>query len=124
MPVIRNIQPRKIVTARLASGGSDHRGEAEHRKHDAFEQKGLPMRLHRGAHFGLQFADVVEFMSWGTVMAALPVYAGAILERFRAKWKAVRVNKTRQSNRNGRLSLTGADEKPAAPVRIRLRPRI
>src|SRR3954454_6929087 len=61
-PLIRNIQPRKMVTARLASGGAiiaggprdDHGGEAEDRQKDAFDQESLPVRAHRRAHSGLK----------------------------------------------------------------------
>ena len=37
----------------------DHGGEAEDDEQDAFDQKGLPVLAHRGAHFGLQFGDVL-----------------------------------------------------------------
>ena len=37
----------------------DHRSQTENGEHDAFEQEGFPMRLHRGAHFRLQLGDVV-----------------------------------------------------------------
>ena len=58
-PVIRNIQPRKIVTARLASGGTIIAAKPRIDEQDALEQKGLPMLADRGAHFGLQLGDVL-----------------------------------------------------------------
>ena len=66
-PLIRNIQPRKIVKATLAINGRDHGSEPQNGEEDAFEQERLPMLAYRGAHFGLQLGDVL-----GRVMANLP----------------------------------------------------
>src|SRR6185436_16837880 len=40
--------------------------QAEQGEHDAFEQEGLPVRLHPGGHFGLQLAD-----AWRDVLRAI-----------------------------------------------------
>jgi len=59
MPLIKNIQPRKMVTARLASGGTIIAARPRIESKNAFEQKRLPVRAHGVAHPGLQIADVV-----------------------------------------------------------------
>ena len=59
MPLIRNIQPRKMVTARLASGGTIIAASPSTTSRMPSNRKAFQCALHRGAHFGLQFGDVV-----------------------------------------------------------------
>ncbi len=43
MPPIRNSQPRKIATARLAITGIENRADAEQDQHDSFDQEYPPV---------------------------------------------------------------------------------
>ena len=48
MPLTRKSQPSRIVTARVAIGGSDDGCRAKHQQHDTFDEEEHPVLMKRG----------------------------------------------------------------------------
>ena len=130
MPLIRNIQPRKMVTARLASGGTIIAANPRITKQNALNQKRLPMLANRGGHSRLQIGGVLGKGHWNSPDAAL---RNALNYSVRKRRTVKYVRSAPVERNQGLPQLTplgleaqpqlGADEKPCAVVRIRSRPR-
>src|SRR5260370_21824865 len=102
MPLIRNIQPRKMVTARLASGGTTIAASPSTASRMPSNKKVFQCALTAAL-----MSDCNLLMSLGRVIASSPGTRepDGILKRFRAQWKPVGEKKTRQPE--GGLSLSG-----------------